>query len=275
LRALAENIALEGESLMKIVMIGIVGGLLLGGISLAQDAAAPPAGGTVPQNQQMPQAQSSPAGVPRIAPGSVIPVQLTKTIDAKKVKTGDQIEAKVTQDLKTNNGELIVPKDTKVMGHVTEAQARNKEQKESQVGIAFDRAVMKNGSDVPLPMSIQAIIAPPNPTGNSDTQASSAPGGMPPSSNQSNNTGRGAGSPGMSAGTPPQPSTSSTASSQGPSNTKPAANQPITEKTQGVIGMSNLQLSAAPNTTQGSIVTSEKNNVKLDSGTLMLLRVNQ
>jgi len=159
-----------------------------------------------------------------------------------------------------------------VMGHVTEAQARNKDQKESQIGIAFDHAVMKNGNDVPLPMSIQAIIAPPNPNGNSDNQASSAPAGMPPSNSPSNNTGRG---PGMSAGTPPQASTPSAAGSQEPSATKAAANQPITEKTQGVIGMSNLQLSAAPDTTQGSIVTSEKNNVKLDSGTLMLLRVNQ
>jgi len=39
--------------------------------------------------------------------------------------------------------------------------------------------------------------------------------------------------------------------------------------------MSNLKLSPAPNPTQGSVVSSEKNNVKLDSGTLLLLRVNQ
>jgi len=266
---------------MKIVLIGILGGILLGGLSLAQDTATPPVNGTAPQNEQHQQtpaaqpAQTSPAptvGAPRIAPGSVIPVQLTKTIDAKKVKAGDQVEAKVTQDLKTNNGELIVAKDTKVIGHVTEAQGRNKDQKESQVGIAFDHAVMKDGNDVPLPMSIQAIIAPANLNGNNDNQASSAPAGMPPSNNPSNNTGRG---PGMSAGTPPQASTPPAAGSQGPSTTRATPNQPITEKTHGVIGMSNLQLSAAPNTTQGSIVTSEKNNVKLDSGTLMLLRVNQ
>ena len=50
---------------------------------------------------------------PRIAPGSVIPVELTKTIDAKKAKSGDPVEAKVTQDLKTNSGDVLVPKDTK------------------------------------------------------------------------------------------------------------------------------------------------------------------
>jgi hypothetical protein len=51
--------------------------------------------------------------------------------------------------------------------------------------------------------------------------------------------------------------------------------QPITANTQGVVGISNLHLSTAANTTEGSLVTSEKNNVKLDSGTLLLLRVNQ
>jgi hypothetical protein len=43
-----------------------------------------------------------------------------------------------------------------------------------------------------------------------------------------------------------------------------------------VVGISNLTLSPpANNSTEGSVVTSEKNNVKLESGTMMLLRVNQ
>jgi len=80
---------------------------------------------------------------PGIAPGSVIPVQLTKTVDAKKVKTGDEVVAKVTVDLKNNAGTVIVPKDTKVVGHITEAQARSKDQKESEVAITFDRVVIR------------------------------------------------------------------------------------------------------------------------------------
>ena len=59
----------------------------------------------------------------------MIPVQLTKTIDAKKAKPGDEVVAKVTMDLKTNSGEVVVPKDTKVVGHVTESQARSKDRK--------------------------------------------------------------------------------------------------------------------------------------------------
>ena len=104
----------------------------------------------------------------KIAPGSVIPVALTKSVDAKKAKTGDEIVAMVTMDMKVNTGEVIVPKDTKVVGHVTEAQARSKEQKESQLAIAFDQAVLKN-QQVPLPMSIQAVIGQQNNSNNDNS----------------------------------------------------------------------------------------------------------
>lgn len=263
---------------MKTLSFQILAGALLCGFSLAQVTTAPPANTPARPSQQIPAAQSDQANsgqAPRIAPGSVIPVQLTKTVDAKKAKTGDEIEAKVTQDLKSVNGDVVVPKDTKVMGHVTGAQPRSKEQKESQVGIAFDRAIMKNGADVTLPMSIQAIIVPPSANAGdneSPSQPSSAQGGggMSPA----NNGGRSAG---MGAGTPAQAPSPSAAGADSPTKaqTGTTVNQPITANTQGVVGISNLHLSTAPNTTGGSIVTSEKSNVKLDSGTLMLLRVNQ
>jgi len=49
----------------------------------------------------------------------------------------------------------------------------------------------------------------------------------------------------------------------------------ITGNTQGVVGIDNLKLEAGQNATQGSVLTSEKNNVKVESGTMLLLRVNQ
>jgi len=234
-----------------------------------------------PQTQKAPTQNPGQTGAPtqaggtaKIAPGSVIPVQLTKSIDAKKVKTGDEVVAKVTQDLKSNSGELIVPEDTKVVGHVTEAQARSKEQKESQVAIAFDHAVMKNGGEMQLPMSIQAIIAPPNNSpgaGGGNDQPASAPAG-----NAGGTSAGGARTGGMGSTTPP-PTPSASAGANTPSSTQAGANArpPITASTQGVVGISDLKLSAAQHGTQASVVSSEKNNVKLDSGTFMLLRVNQ
>jgi hypothetical protein len=53
------------------------------------------------------------------------------------------------------------------------------------------------------------------------------------------------------------------------------ARPPITGSTQGVIGISNLKLESARTATQGSVLSSEKNNVKVESGTMLLLKVTQ
>ncbi len=249
-------------------------------------AQPPQSGETTPPETQAPTpAQTSPTPNPsseaaqpsapsRIAPGSVIPVQLTKTVDAKKAKTGDEVVAKVTQDLKNNSGMVIVPKDTEVIGHVTEAQRRDKQQKESELAIAFDRAVINKGETMQMPMSIQAIIAPPNQNSNQNTQSSPSDSGNPGGSMPAGSPGQsGAGSPGASNGSmgadAPMPS------APGPAESSPAPNPrpQINGNTQGVIGISNLTLAASSNAQQGSVVTSDKNNVKLEGGTFMLLRV--
>src|ERR1700733_2495185 len=186
---------------MKTVLIGIFSGALMLGIASAQGntAPAPATPPSTPQTSapaqpaaQQTAAESSTQAQPtRIAAGSVIPVSLTKTIDAKKAKTGDEVVARVTQDLKTNAGAVIVAKDTEVVGHVTEAQPRNKEQKESQVGVTFRHAVMKDGSEMQMPMSIQAIVGSQNSGsqnsansagGNSEASPSGGAGGCPNSS---------------------------------------------------------------------------------------------
>jgi|ERR1700728_760734 hypothetical protein len=275
---------------MKTFLISIFSAALLAGVAIAQDTGKPaPDSPSSPRptpatqsatspSAQAPQAGAAPAQgspVTRIAPGSVIPVLLTKTIDAKKVKTGDEVVAKVTQDLKSTNGELIVAKDTKVLGHVTEAQARNKEQKESEVAIAFDRAVMTDGSQMQVPMSIQAIIGPQN---SGPQNGQSAGGGAGDNAPSGANTGAMGQRPGMGGSAPAAAPSAPAGGGDTSANAQNAsARPPITAQTQGVIGISHLTLApaATPNNAQGgSIVTSEKSNVKLESGTMMLLRVN-
>ena len=232
--------------------------------------AAKPSSSAQQQERNTEKNGSEAAGIKRLAPGSILPVQLTKGIDAKKIKTGDEVVAKVTQDMKNNSGEVIVPKDTKVLGHVTEAQPRSKDQKESQVGIAFDRAVTKDGAEMQMPMSIQAIIGPQN-------NNPSAGAGQPPEESPAGKTaGSSSGqAPGMSRSSQSQaPSGAGGSPSETQSGNNPRP--PITAQTQGVIGMKDLKLeNSAQGSSKASVVTSDKNNVKLDSGTMLLLRVNQ
>jgi hypothetical protein len=247
---------------VKQILIGIFAGMLLAGIAPAQTS-------TQPANRQAtgqiappsPQAETS----VKIAPGSVIPVRLTKMIDSKKLQTGEEVDAKVTQDMKAQDGQVIVAKDTEVVGHVTEAQPRTKQQKESQVGINFDQAIMKDGRKLNFPMTIQAIVAPPslNPGNESRGQPTSAPvAGMP-----RNNTAPGPGG----IGSPTSSPDGATPTGEWPTGTTSGnAGPQITGNTEGVVGYSHLKLSTATN---GSVISSEKGNVKLDSGTLLLLRV--
>lgn len=172
----------------------VVSAAFLCGMSVAQNQTPTPTEPSATQAPQNPATQAPGASPtagnqaqpssPRLAPGSVIPVQLTKTVDAKKAKTGDEVVARVTQDMKTSSGEVLVAKDTKIMGHVTQAQARTKEQKESELGIAFDHAMTKTG-EMDQPMSIQAIIAPLNNSSGGDSgssQGAPASGGSTASS---------------------------------------------------------------------------------------------
>jgi hypothetical protein len=256
----------------------ILAGLLVCGVSFAQTSAPAQTNPATPPDPTPPAATepaaSAPAARPtRLASGSVLPVRLTKTIDAKKAKSGDEVDARVTEDMKTASGQLLVPKDTMVVGHITEAQPRSKQQQESQLGIAFDHAVIKNGGDLAEPMSIQAVVGTPalNPD-NGNNGGGSPPNALPsgPSSGPSDR------SSGMGPGTPSEAPNAPAAGGQFPTSTPSAtsARPPITASTQGVVGISNLKLEARANNTQGSVVSSEKSNVKLENGTFMLLRVN-
>jgi hypothetical protein len=66
-----------------------------------------------------------------------------------------------------------------------------------------------------------------------------------------------------------QPQSTSSISDQ--YNTAPL---PINGQTQGVIGIPNVKLAPLSTSTQGSVLSSETTNVRLEEGTMLLLKVN-
>src|SRR5579872_6698729 len=93
-----------------------------------------------------------------IASGTTMNAVLTKPVDARHAKPGDQVVAKTTSNTKAADG-TTVPKGTKLIGHVTEARTYAKGHSDSALGIAFDQAEMKGGETVPFNASIQALAA--------------------------------------------------------------------------------------------------------------------
>ena len=238
--------------------------ILLSGLCFGQSSA--------PQSSPSPgpDASSAASAQPNKIPvGTVIPAELSKTVDAKKAKQGDKVEAKVAQDM-LSNGQVVIPRGSKITGHVTAAKPHDKSDPASNLAIAFDQIEVKDKGQMPLQAKIQAMAKPliivgpmDSPSGTPDASGGSSPG-------SSNSPMGGTNRPGMSS---PAPSSSPAAAAGG----SIAGSQPVQSGTalsagsQGVIGMEGVTMNADPS--QGTVISSAKKNVKLESGTQLILKV--
>lgn len=88
-----------------------------------------------------------------------IPAQLLTRLDSKKAKAGDVVEAKTTKTVKTAQG-VVIPKGSKLLGTVTEAQAQTKGQEKSMLAVRFDRVQMHNGQQIMVHSVIDNVYKP-------------------------------------------------------------------------------------------------------------------
>jgi len=93
-----------------------------------------------------------------LSAGTTFEAALAGSLDARKNKEGDQVVAHTTQAVKSD-GQVVIPKGSKLIGHVTQAKARAKGESESALGIVFDKAVLKNGQEMPIHVAVQALAA--------------------------------------------------------------------------------------------------------------------
>ena len=249
---------------MKTMLLSTLAVAVIAAGAAAQSTPAPSSAteqGTASPQDSTAQAQSS----SQFPAGTVIPAELSKSVDAKKAKVGDKIEAKTPVDL-LSQGKIVIPKNTKIIGHVTEAKAHSKESPDSMVGIAFDRIAMKDGRDVPIQAAVQAIARPLQSAALSSGAAADTggmPSGGPPTSGGGGGMG-GARAPERVASYPTgTPTGTEVPLSQG------GTVAPLGPTSQGVVGMKGLSLKSSG---QASVISSETDNVHLDSGTQLMLR---
>jgi hypothetical protein len=223
-----------------------------------------------------------------ISDGTKIDATLANSLDAKKNKVGDPVEARAAQDAK-QDGKVVLKKGTRLIGHVTQAQARTKGQAESQLGIVFDHARLSNGQEVPINLTIQALAA-----AQSTAAAAAGPdealasgGGMGSMSGTARSGGGLVGGAASTAGATAGGIVNTAGSVSGNAGgTLSGATQSagavggltsagrLSSNSSGVFGMQGLSInSAASSATQGSLIVSSTKNVHLDSGTQMLMTV--
>ena len=86
--------------------------------------------------------------------------ELESKLDSKTAKPGDPVVLKTSKKVQTADG-TVIPKGSRLVGHVTEVQAHEKGHAESQLGIAFDRAELKGGQSMSIHSMIESVQ--PNP----------------------------------------------------------------------------------------------------------------
>ncbi|MCU1243127.1 MAG: hypothetical protein JWO71_3853 [Candidatus Acidoferrum typicum] len=182
----------------------------------------------------------------------------------------------------------MIPRGTKLIGHVTECKQRGKEEKESALAIVFDKAILKNGEEVPLNVTIRALAtaqtaafssiggedlsAGAGAVGSARASGGGALGGVRSTAGAATGTVTNtAANAGGVAGGAANSAANAAGAARGAVGGLNAAGQ-LTSNSQGVFGLEGLTLSsAASNSTQGSLITSTTKNVHLDSGTQLLL----
>ena len=124
------------------------------------------AAGAVAQAQSNAQAPATPSSSAQAATtaatlpnGTTVNAQLNSSVDSKKAKAGDKVEAHTTEAIKYD-GKTILRQGAKLEGHVIEATARSKGDGGSTLAIQFDRAIPRKGEEIPLNVAILAIAAP-------------------------------------------------------------------------------------------------------------------
>src|ERR1700737_576478 len=180
------------------------------------------------------------AAASQLKSGSSIHATLEKPVDARKNKPGDQVVAKTNEDV-MSEGKVVIPRGSKIVGHVTEVKARGKGQAESAVSVVFDPAVLKDGREAPLSLVAQGV------------GGGGLVGGVRSASGSLVNT---AGSVGGATVI-----------------TATGASSSLNSTSQGVVGIRGLSLASSASSATSGTFTSRDSNVHLDSGTQMILSV--
>jgi hypothetical protein len=218
---------------------------------------------------------------------------LSKPVDAGKARPGDSVTATSDSDARAADGTAI-KRGSKLMGHVTKARPLDKSaaagaDAESALSIVFDKAILRDGREVPLNATVQAIAAAQSAAsldsgmGNAGMSAGgfgagAARGGGGLVGGARGAVGGGVGAVGgVTGGVGSQVSgttggvAGATLHSAGAVGGVGASGM-LTSGSRGVFGISGLELaSSSAGSAQGSVITSSTRNVRLDGGSRMLL----
>ena len=227
-----------------------------------------------------------------IGQGTELNATLSKPVDARSAKSGDEVTASAGEDIKSN-GRVIIRKGSKLVGHVTTARSLSGGKTSaqgnggSQLGIMFDRAVLKDGTSVPLNATVQALAAAESSASMGMNDANASLGGAGSAAGSARSSGGGlvgnvaGGASGAIGGVTGRTGAVADGTMSGSSavlsksaNAVGGVNAAgrLASGSKGTFGLKGIDVSPATSVdANGSILSSTTHDVKLDRGTRMLL----
>ena len=212
---------------------------------------------------------------PVIAPlgvGTAFNASLSDTLDTRKTRAGDAVTAEIAEDVSYERC-VVLPKGTKVEGHVVRVTSGGRGKAGSAIFIQFDKAMMKDGQEVMLNAGIQALAVgaiAPMPS-DSDSPKSAAPHRLPV---EDNTGGTGTGKDALVSTIYEKPRRTL----RTPLPPVPAAEGEFTSdglfspESKGAFGRPDLKIyTPTSEGSHGTVLLSARKNMRLDSGTHLLL----
>ena len=199
--------------------------------------------------------------------GAALFAELDSTLDSKKVKSGDAVAAHTTREIKYN-GKVLLARNTKLVGRITQATAKSKGDPESTLAIQFDKALPKKRPEISLKVVLRAIAA------RERYSPTASPGEGTNSVGSADSQTSPMGSPTRS----PMPGSAPTQTMPGGGNDAGAdgsGSVSFSEASRGVTGIDGLQLMSADssNGERGALLVSSGKSVRMDGGTRLLFSI--
>jgi hypothetical protein len=98
---------------------------------------------------------------------STVIAVLTKSVETKSATVGQEVILRTISDVVVDE-EVVIPKGSKLLSHITEVTTKGKDEPQSRLAIVVDKAVKTNGVEIPLQAIVAAITAPQNGSLSSD-----------------------------------------------------------------------------------------------------------
>lgn len=132
----------------KILVLGLAAVLTAGGaVCVAQATAGARANGSAAVSGR------------RVATGNSINAALQGSVDSKKARVGDPVQA-VTRETATLPDGMVLPKGSTLMGHVTQATAGGRSEGDGALGFAFDQVKTRGGRTMPVRLTLLGVAPP-------------------------------------------------------------------------------------------------------------------